>query len=652
MNPRHLPFDSSRLRQSSSRFRPQLEVLEDRCLPDAGLRILGYLPSAMVMDGPFSIQVSTTPPSPGQGPASPVILTVVDPLNLVHLIGRAQGTPDANGKVLFTNLSFDSVGSNLEIRATIANTKISAISNPFLVYAHATRTKDQINLYEGMYEKLEGGLPYPLSVEYIARHLAENYDASLFTHLLDSTPGGDYGYSADRAYPHLVEVMKLVKILHPGFEIMGYVPAFTDNPTPQTYVPGGWSPPDGTFTGFQNWANAWANLQTDSGAPLVDTLFLDYFSPWVESESFRDQIYGYTKSLGKHLVVNAPIYTNNFQFAIDSPYMSAGDGVLIEGAMSFNGKDHDWFGNWIPAYTINSELIWAYNYKAQGIRLFFLTTEAPGSKINPDSKAGRTGEIYAHRYGANGFTYTNSSLNNVDNTLNPVSNAYFLNPPQVPTPAVHQGISSSNSIIFLASRLHSSSGTSQVGISDSNAGKRTSASSIAQSALSSSSPTKLTLPVASTQAGLLAPVGGSLNEGPQTSLASLAESAPLLGGLYFEGSALAEVIPNASDDNDLTWNMEMSPNLATNDGRKKPLAFLEQETVPLPLQPANSDRSENVQEYGSLDSIQPLNPASKEVFLDGSAMPPWILALPFIGLMRELHGKENRSATSPLNAST
>jgi hypothetical protein len=361
-----------------------------------------------------------------------VVLTLIDPLGLAHLVGAAQVTPNANGQVLFQNIAIDYVGSNLQIRATIANTNVSVTSDPLLVYALPTPTKDQVNWFEGAYQTLEGGLPYPLSVQWMARHIAQNYDASLFTHLFDNDGNGIYGSVIDKAYPHLVEVMKLTKELHPGFEIMGYVPAFTDEPTPQGYIPGGWEPPNGQCTGFENWADEWANLNTDSGAPLVDTLFLDWISPLVESEGVKEQTYSYAKSLGRHIVVNAPIYMDNFQFAVDSSFLTPGDGVLIEGAMRADGSDYDSNGNWIPGITINTELLWASSFKPQGIRLFFLTTELPGATISKDSAMGRTGEVYANRYGVNGFTYTNSSLNNVDNTLNPISNAYYLIPP-IPT---------------------------------------------------------------------------------------------------------------------------------------------------------------------------------------------------------------------------
>jgi hypothetical protein len=574
-------FESFCRQLSHSRFRPQLEVLEDRRLLSGGLSIVGLLPSSIAMGSLFSIRVSTIPPNLSQGPANPVTLTVVDPLNLAHLVGQMQGTPDAKGNVLFVNLSFDSVGTNLEILATQANTKASATSNPVLVYAHATRTKDQVNLYEGKYENLEGGFPYPLSVEYIARHLAENYDASVFTHLIDNAGDGTYGLCLDRAYPHLVEVMKLVKILHPGFEIMGYVPAFTDEPTLQGYIPGGWEPANGECTGFENWANAWANLQTDSGAPLVDTLFLDYISPWIEGEDVKEQIYSYAKSLGMHIVVNAPIYTNNFQFAIDSPYMTAGDGVMIEGAMRFNGRDYDWYGNWIPAYTINSELLWAYNYKSQGIRLFFLSTESSGATIRSSSRAGRIGESYAHRYGASGFTYTNATLNNVNNTLNPVSNAVFLSP--APTIASH----------LMTSMLSSSLGN-------------------------------------------LGPAG--TNPGVQNS-----------------STSLVDLTQTADDESELPGNMEMTERIVVSKDRCK-TSFSSNDTVPSDQaaltepepdvvlnQTDVPNKSDDGQDVSYLDQMLILNPAPEVVVLAETAMPAWILALPFLGLVDEWQeSKENR----------
>jgi hypothetical protein len=383
MDPLNPPIQSGRHLLRSSRFRPELEVLEDRCLLSGGLTFLRLPLSSIAMGKSFSIRLLTT-----GLPQSPVKLTLIDPLHSAHLLGQLQATPAVNGIVLFQDISFDSVGSNLQIKVTLANAGVT--SGPILVYALPTPTKDQVNWFEGAYQTLEGGLPYPLSVEYMARHIAQNYDASVFTHLITNTGvDGFYGNCLDQAYPHLPELMALIKKLHPGFEIMGYVPAFTDEPLTQGYISGGWDPPDGVCTGFHNWADAWANLQTDTGAPLVDTLFLDWMSPWIESEDVKADIYNYAKSLGKHIVMNAPLYTGLFQFAMDSPYLTAGDGVLIEGAMRADGRDYDSSGNWLPGITINTELLWANTYKPLGMRLFFLTTEAPGTPISRDSSIGQ-----------------------------------------------------------------------------------------------------------------------------------------------------------------------------------------------------------------------------------------------------------------------
>src|SRR5262249_29509129 len=159
-------------------FRPHLEVLEDRCLPASGLTF-SAVPQSVAVGSTLCIRLSESPP---QRSANPVVLTLIDPLGLAHLVGSAQATPDANGQVFFQNIAIDYVGLNLRIRATIANTKVSVTSDPLLVYALPTPTKDQVNLFEGAYQTLEGGLPYPESLQWMARHIAQNYDASLFTH--------------------------------------------------------------------------------------------------------------------------------------------------------------------------------------------------------------------------------------------------------------------------------------------------------------------------------------------------------------------------------------------------------------------------------------------------------------------------------------
>jgi hypothetical protein len=101
---------------------------------------------------------------------------------------------------------------------------------------------------------------------------------------------------------------------------------------------------------FVSWVGDWFS-GGDALPGYMDGIFIDYVNSVQMNTTIRDNLYSYVRSFtGKRIAVNSlvpgspcagcPGNINNYQFAVDSSYLNAGDYILVEGyyAAGYSGN--------------------------------------------------------------------------------------------------------------------------------------------------------------------------------------------------------------------------------------------------------------------------------------------------------------------------